>query len=223
MVSRFKLVWRVSEERTIFQNFGSLETHKQTGPIYLHSHFHSNHQLISHCLLCGSWLQPTRSNQKRWNIKKIFLTSSDGVSLLQKWLQTNMQGKGHLDSKKCNGTWTVESIVKQGDHFMSLKCSTAIKHQNNIRTHKKHCKNIPLKRKNMFLMHMEKHLIFSLDLMKINGNILTLLAGNFKNPSRENIFSVYMLQNVHISQWLSHSMTNRFQKQPILYCTLTVM
>ena len=75
----------------------------------------------------------------------------------------------------------------------------------------------------MFLIHMENHSIFSLDLMKIKGNILTLLAANFKNPSRENIFSVHMLQNVHISQWLSHSMTNRFQKQPILYCTLTVM
>lgn len=36
---------------------------------------------------------------------------------------------------------------------MSLKCSTAIKHQNNIRRHKKHGKNIPLKRKNVFDSH----------------------------------------------------------------------
>ena len=130
--------------------------------------------------------------------------------------------------KKSSGIPPAESIMKQGDHFMPLQCSTTIKHQNNISRDKKHCKNTPLKKK-LFLKHelvFEKNSIFSLNSMKIKRNILTLLVTTVKNPSRGKIFSILVLQNVNqyfFLQWLSHSKTNRSQKQPILYCSLMVV
>ena len=98
------------------------------------------------------------------------------ISLPKQWLPTNIQIQNEVKVKKCNGTAPVESIVKQGDHFMCLKCSTTIKHQNikvdteNLQKYNSEEKKI------LFVKCVEKNLIYSLNLMNIKRNILTSLV-----------------------------------------------
>ena len=117
----------------------------------------------------------------------------------QQAFKYSMQQKCCLYSKKCNETPPEESIVKQEDHFMCLKCSTTVKRQSRHR-HRKHCKNTFLKRKkNLFMRHVEKSLIFSPNLMNTKGKKQFYFTCNNcqKHFKRKDFFHTWIFFSTH--------------------------